>query len=160
MFLHGGWLHLLSNMLFLWIFGDNIEDTLGHAQFLVFYLLCGVAAALLQTLINPDSRIPMIGASGAIFGVMGAYAVKFPHARIVMIGWVLILFTFEVPAWIVMLYYVGTNFFQGIGSISDVMQNRGGTAFFAHLGGFFSGLALIFLMKTRDRFSMRRDLRW
>lgn len=160
MFLHGGWLHLLSNMLFLWIFGDNIEDTLGHTQFLVFYLLCGVAAALLQTLINPDSRIPMIGASGAIFGVMGAYAVKFPHARIVMIGWVLILFTFEVPAWIVMLYYVGTNFLQGIGSISDVMQNRGGTAFFAHLGGFFSGLALIFLMKTRDRFSMRRDLRW
>ncbi len=160
MFLHGGWLHLLSNMLFLWIFGDNVEDALGHFKFLVFYLLCGVSAAMLQTMINPDSRIPMIGASGAIFGVMGAYAVKFPHARIIMVAWVLILFTFEVPAWLVMLYFVGTNFLQSIGSISDVMENRGGTAFFAHLGGFFCGLALIMLMKTRDRYALRRDLRW
>ena len=160
MFLHGGWMHLLGNMLFLWVFGDNVEDILGHGKFLIFYLLCGLAAALLQTAINPDSRIPMIGASGAIFGVMGAYALKFPHSRIVMVGWILILFTFEVPAWLVMLYYVAVNFLQSIGSIADIMANRGGTAFFAHLGGFFCGLLLISLFKTRDRYRMRRDLLW
>ena len=160
MFLHGGWMHLIGNMLFLWVFGDNVEDILGHGKFLIFYLLCGAAAALLQTYINPDSRIPMIGASGAIFGVMGAYAVKFPHARIVMVFWVILLFTFELPAWLVMLYFVGINFLQSVGSVADVMNDRGGTAFFAHLGGFFCGLLLIFTMKTRDRYRQRRDLLW
>jgi membrane associated rhomboid family serine protease len=160
MFLHGGWLHLIGNMLFLWIFGDNIEDILGRGRFLLLYLLCGVAAALTQYAINPDSRVPMIGASGAIFGLMGAYAVKFPHSRIVMVGWLLFVFTFEVPAWLVMVYYLGIQFVSGFGSISDVMGQRGGTAFFAHIGGFFAGLGLVFLFKTRDRYRLRRDLLW
>lgn len=160
MFLHGHWMHLIGNMLFLWVFGDNIEDILGHSKFLFFYLLCGAGAALLQYAIHPDSRIPMIGASGAIFGVMGAYAVKFPHARIVMVFWAILVFTFELPAWLVMLYYVGLNFMQSLGSVAQVTADRGGTAFFAHLGGFFCGLFLILVMKTRDRYRNRRDLLW
>lgn len=160
MFLHGGWMHLLGNMVFLWVFGDNIEDLLGHSRFLAFYLACGVAAALLQFAINPASRVPMVGASGAIFGVMGAYAVKFPHARISMVGWFIILFSFELPAWAVMLYFLGVNLFSGIGAIADVMNERGGTAFFAHLGGFAAGVALILLLKTRVRSRLRHDAAW
>lgn len=160
MFLHGGWMHLLGNMVFLWVFGDNIEDLLGHSRFLAFYLACGVAAALLQFAINPASRVPMVGASGAIFGVMGAYAVKFPHARISMVGWFIILFSFELPAWAVMLYFLGVNLFSGIGAIADVMNERGGTAFFAHLGGFAAGVALILLLKSRVRSRLRHDAAW
>jgi len=160
MFLHGGWMHLIGNMIFLWVFGDNVEDILGHARYLLFYLMCGVAAALLQFAINPESRIPMVGASGAIFGVMGAYAIKFPHARISMIGWFIILFTFEAPAWLVMVYFFGVNFFSGLGAIADVMNERGGTAFFAHLGGFVAGVILILTLKTRCRSRLRQDAAW
>lgn len=160
MFLHGGWMHLIGNMLFLWIFGDNVEDILGHGRFLLFYLLCGCSAALLQYTINPDSTIPMLGASGAIYGVMGAYALKFPHARILMVGWLLFIFTFEVPAWLVMLYYILVQLVSSVGSISDVMSDRGGTAFFAHIGGFITGLLLMFVFPTRDRYRLRRDLLW
>lgn len=160
MFLHGGWMHLLGNMLFLWVFGDNIEDILGSLKFLSFYLLCGVAAAGAQYLINPDSRVPMIGASGAIAGVMGAYLVKFPHSRISMVGWFVIIFSFELPAWVVLLYWFGIQFLSGFGSIADVTAERGGTAFFAHVGGFLAGMALIFLYKTRDPYRQRRDLLW
>jgi membrane associated rhomboid family serine protease len=160
MFLHGGWMHLIGNMLFLWVFGDNIEDILGHGRFLLFYLLCGVAAALLQFAINPGSRIPMVGASGAIYGVMGAYAVKFPHARISMVGWFLFLFTFEVPAWVVMIYYLGVNLVSGFGAIADVMNERGGVAFFAHVGGFAAGVGLVLLMRTRVRSRLRQEAAW
>ncbi len=160
MFLHSGWMHLLGNMLFLWVFGDNIEDILGRGKFLLFYLLCGVAAALGQYAINPDSRVPMIGASGAIAGVMGAYMVKFPHARISMIGWFVIIFTFDLPAWMVLLYWLGIQFLSGVGSIADTMSGRGGTAFFAHIGGFLAGMLIIQLFKTRDRYRYRRDLLW
>jgi len=160
MFLHGGWMHLIGNMIFLWVFGDNVEDILGHARYLLFYLICGVAAALLQFAINPESRVPMVGASGAIFGVMGAYAIKFPHARISMIGWFIILFTFEAPAWLVMVYFFGVNFFSGLGAIADVMNERGGTAFFAHLGGFVAGAILILTLKTRCRSRLRQDAAW
>ena len=160
MFMHGGWMHLIGNMLFLWVFGDNVEDILGRAKYLLFYVLCGTAAALAQYAINPDSRVPMVGASGAIFGVMGAYALKFPHSRIVMIGWMLFVFTFEVPAWLVMLYFIVFQLFEGFSSIGDVFAQTGGTAFFAHIGGFFAGMALIFLFKTRDRYHGRRDLTW
>jgi len=160
MFLHGGWMHLIGNMLFLWVFGDNIEDILGSWKFLLFYLLCGVAAAGGQYLINPDSRVPMIGASGAIAGVMGAYLLKFPHSRISMIGWFVIIFTFELPAWVVLLYWFGIQFLSGVGSIADVTGEKGGTAFFAHMGGFLAGMALIFLFKTRDPYRLRRDLLW
>jgi membrane associated rhomboid family serine protease len=159
-FLHGGWLHLGGNMLFLWVYGDNVEDILGHWQYLLFYLACGLAAGLGQYAIAPDSRVPLIGASGAIAGVMGAYMVKFPHARIVLVGWFVILFTVELPAYVVLLYWLALQFFSGVGSVSDVYAQRGGTAFFAHIGGFIAGIALIFLFKTRDRHRRRRDLLW
>lgn len=159
MFLHGGWMHLLGNMLFLWVYGDNVEDILGHGKFLLFYLTCGVAAALTQYAMAPDSRIPMVGASGAIAGVMGAYMVKFPHARIVLVGWFIIIFTFELPAYIVLLYWFFLQFVSGVGSVAQI-ANRGGVAFFAHIGGFVAGALLILVLKTHQRYHLRRDLYW
>jgi membrane associated rhomboid family serine protease len=150
MFLHGGWLHLAGNMLFLWIYGDNIEDILGHLPFLAFYVLCGIAAALAQYLVNPDSRVPMIGASGAIAGVMGAY----------MVGWFLFVFSLELPAWLVLLYWLAVQFFSGAGAVADTQLHRGGVAFFAHIGGFVAGALLIHIFRTRDRYRLRRDLLW
>jgi membrane associated rhomboid family serine protease len=162
MFLHGGWFHVLGNMWFLWIFGDNIEDILGHGKFLLFYLLCGVAAALLQTVLSYDSRVPMVGASGAIAGVMGAYMVKFPRARI--LTFVLIIFfiyTFEVPAWVMLIYWFALQLFGGFGAIAESQYTQsGGTAFFAHVGGFIAGIVLIHLLGTRERYYRRRDLYW
>jgi len=162
MFVHGGWMHVLGNMWFLWIFGDNIEDILGHGKFLLFYLLCGVAAALLQTYFNYDSRVPMVGASGAIAGVMGAYMVKFPRARI--LTFVLIIFfiyTFEVPAWLMLIYWFVLQLFGGFDAITESQYSQGGgTAFFAHVGGFIAGMILIHLLGTRERYYRRRDLYW
>ncbi len=158
MFLHGGWMHLLGNMLFLWVYGDNIEDILGHGKFLLFYLACGAAAALAQYAMAPDSRIPMVGASGAIAGVMGAYMVKFPHSRIVLAGWFIILFTFDLPAY-VLLYWFALQFISGLGGVAQI-ANRGGVAFFAHIGGFLAGVLLILMFKTRERYRLRRDLYW
>jgi membrane associated rhomboid family serine protease len=160
MFLHGGWLHLIGNMLFLWVFGDNIEDLLGHARYIAFYLACGVAAALAQYVLNPSSRVPMVGASGAIAGVMGAYMLKYPRARIVTVAWFVFLFSFEVPAWLLLIYWFVLQFFSGIGSIADAHMQRGGTAFFAHIGGFLAGMVLVFAFKKRDRRRGRPDLHW
>jgi membrane associated rhomboid family serine protease len=160
MFLHGGWFHLLGNMLFLWVFGDNIEDILGHGRFFVFYIACGIAAALAQYALNPFSRVPMVGASGAIAGVMGAYMVKFPTSRIVTVVWFVFLFSFELPAWLLLIYWFILQFFSGIGSIADAHMQRGGTAFFAHVGGFVAGMILIFYFRTRDRYRTRPDLLW
>ena len=160
LFLHSGWMHLISNMIFLWIFGDNVEDILGHGKFLLFYLLCGIAAAMAQYAVNPESRIPQIGASGAIFGVMGAYLLKFPHSRILTVGWFFILFSFELPAWSCWPTSSACSSSAGSGSIADVLTQRGGIAYFAHIGGFFAGVLLILIMKTRDRFELRRDLLW
>lgn len=160
MFMHGGWMHLGGNMLFLWVYGDNVEDILGHGKYLLFYLLCGLAAALGQYLIAPDSRVPMVGASGAIAGVMGAYMIKFPHSRIVLAGWFIILFTIELPAYVVLLYWIGLQFLSGFGSVSDIAAQKGGVAFFAHIGGFLAGMAIIHLFKTRDRYRLRQDLLW
>ena len=123
-------------------------------------LLRRLNAALLQFAVNPASRVPMVGASGAIFGVMGAYALKFPHARISMIGWFIFLFTFEAPAWVVMLYYLGVNLFSGFGAIADVMNERGGVAFFAHVGGFLAGALLIRLLPVRPRGRLRYESAW
>src|SRR3974390_32133 len=104
MFLHGGWMHLLGNMWFLWIFGDNIEDILGHGKYLLFYLMCGTAAAFTQVFFNPVSRVPMVGASGAIAGVMGAYMIKFPNSRILTLLFIVVFITFvDVPAWIMLI---------------------------------------------------------
>jgi len=161
MFLHAGWMHVLGNMWFLWIFGDNIEDILGHGKYLLFYLVCGVAAALAQTYMNPGSRVPMVGASGAIAGVMGAYMVKFPHSRIRSIITIVFFFTFaEVPAWVMLIYWFAIQFFSGVGSLGSAQSSQGGTAFFAHIGGFLTGLVLVNVMGARERYSRRRDLYW
>lgn len=161
MFLHGGWLHMIGNMWFLWIFGDNIEDILGHGKYLGFYLLCGVVAALAQTLLNPFSRVPMVGASGAIAGVMGAYMIKFPNARIETLAFIFIFLTrFDVPAWLMLIFWFITQLFSGVGSIGYTSASEGGTAFFAHIGGFVAGMILIKAMRTREIYWRRRDLHW
>ncbi|HTX36302.1 MAG TPA: rhomboid family intramembrane serine protease [Bryobacteraceae bacterium] len=161
MFLHGGWLHVLGNMWFLWIFGDNIEDILGHGKYLLFYLLCGVAAGLTQTLMTEGSRVPMVGASGAIAGVMGAYMVKFPRSRIDTIVFIFIFFTrIDVPAWLMLIYWFAVQFFSGVGSIGYSQASQGGTAFFAHIGGFLTGIALVNLLGARERYYRRRDVYW
>jgi membrane associated rhomboid family serine protease len=158
MFLHAGWMHVLGNMLFLWVFGDNVEDILGHGKYLLFYLLCGIAAGLAQMLLDPYSRVPMVGASGAIAGVMGAYLVKFPRSQVVMLTWFIFIFTFDLPAWVMLIYWFGLQLFGGFGSVGEAAQ--GGTAFFAHIGGFIVGIILIHVMGTRQRYWHRKDLSW
>lgn len=162
MFLHGGWMHVLGNMWFLWIFGDNIEDILGKGKYLIFYLLCGAAAGMTQVLASPYSRIPTVGASGAIAGVMGAYLVKFPHSRIYSLVTIIFFFTtVDVPAWIMLIYWFALQLFSGVGSIGySHVSESGGVAFFAHVGGFLAGVVLINLMAPRERFSRRQDLYW
>jgi membrane associated rhomboid family serine protease len=152
MFLHGGFLHVIGNMWFLWIFGKGIEDLLGHFRFLIFYLLCGLAAGFVHVLLNPYSTMPTIGASGAIAGVMGAYLVKFPRARIVTLVLIFIFFTtLDIPAAFLLLYWFVMQFFSGIGSISESQYAGGDVAWFAHVGGFLAGMALIFLMPAQKR---------
>ncbi len=144
MFLHGGLGHLLSNMLFLYIFGDNLEDKLGHFVYLAFYLICGLAATGLQILVNPNSLIPQLGASGAIAGVMGGYLVLFPRNKIEVIiplGWIFRRAT--VPAYFMLFYWVAFQFLFGVGSLASMNQAMGGVAYFAHVGGFAAGWLLI-----------------
>jgi membrane associated rhomboid family serine protease len=161
MFMHGGWMHLIGNMWFLWIYGDNVEDILGHSKYLAFYLLCGIAAAMLHILTAPYSRVPTLGASGAIAGVMGAYLVKFPHSRIITLVPIFIFFTtLEIPAIIMLVYWFAIQIFSGFGTIGDSNIARGGVAWFAHVGGFIAGIILIYVMRTRERFRYRRDLQW
>ncbi len=154
MFLHASWLHLIGNMWVLWIFGDNIEDHLGHFKYLVFYLVTGVAAALLHTALNPAMRIPSVGASGAIAGVMGAYFVLFPSARVLTIVPLFVFITFLwLPAWIVLGYWFVLQFLTGAAtSIAATSRTTGGgIAFWAHVGGFVAGIALIKLFPARPR---------
>ncbi len=152
MFLHGGWLHVIGNMWYLWIFGDNVEDRLGHGRYLVFYLLCGAAAGLAHAVINPDSYVPTIGASGAIAGVMGAYFVLYPRSRVLTL---IPLFVFieiiEIPA----IYFLGFWFlmqlFSGVGSVARTTGTEGGIAFWAHVAGFVAGLAGVFAFRQPER---------
>jgi membrane associated rhomboid family serine protease len=161
MFLHGGWMHVLGNMWFLWIFGDNVEDLLGHWKFLLFYLLCGVAAALGQVLSNPYSTAPMVGASGAIAGVMGAYLIKFPRARVLTLVFILFFITtIEIPAPIMLAYWFVIQLFSGLGSIARTHLTDGGVAFFAHVGGFIAGMVLVSIMGVNDRYKRHRDNYW
>lgn len=140
MFLHGGVMHLAGNMLYLWIFGDNLEDELGHGKFLGFYLLCGVGAALAQVISNPDSQVPMVGASGAIAGVLGGYLLLFPKARIDVLFIIVIIFRIiPVPAWIVLGFWFALQVFSGAATPADA----GGVAYWAHAGGFVVGMVLI-----------------
>lgn len=140
MFMHGGWMHLGGNMLYLWIFGDNVEDRFGPVKFLLFYLVCGVAATFAQYWVNPNSAIPNVGASGAIAGVLGAYLLMFPKARVnVLLGRQVV----AMPAFIVLGLWIALQLFSGVGSIADTAQtDRGGVAFMAHVGGFFAGVVL------------------
>jgi membrane associated rhomboid family serine protease len=162
MFLHGSWSHVLGNMWYLWIFGDNVEDRVGHGRFIVFYLLCGIVAALGQVAVSPHSTLPTIGASGAIAGVMGAYLIKFPHARILTLIPIIIFWTtIEIPAAIILVYWFILQFFSGIGSVGYSQASQGGgVAFFAHVGGFVAGMVLVNVMGTKERYSRRRDLQW
>lgn len=152
MFLHGGFLHLLSNMWMLWIFGDNVEDSMGHGRYLVFYLACGGVAVAAQAVMYPLSEVPMIGASGAISGVLGAYLLTYPRARILTLVPIIIFFTvIEIPAFVFLLFWFVLQFLQGsyhlltFGSLSD-----GGVAWWAHVGGFVAGAVLIFFFRQRN----------
>jgi membrane associated rhomboid family serine protease len=145
MFMHGGWLHLIGNMWFLWIFGNNIEDATGRFRFVVFYLLCGVAAALTQSLITPKSGVPMVGASGAISGVMGAYVVLYPRVRVHMLVFLGFFITrIAVPAYLMLGYWFLLQLVGG-----GLANEMGGTAFFAHVGGFLAGMLLIYPFRNR-----------
>ena len=154
MFLHGGWMHILGNMLFLWVFGRNVEDLIGGGRFLVFYLLCGLAAALIQVVTNFYSPVPTIGASGAISGVMGAYLIKFPRARIVTLVFIVFFVTtLDIPSALLLLFWFGMQFLNGLGSLAQTDYTGGGVAWFAHVGGFVAGMLLIraFPQKRRWR---------
>lgn len=140
MFLHGGWFHLAGNMLFLWIYGDNLEEEMGHGGFLLFYLASGVVAGLAQALPDPGSLIPMVGASGAIAGVMGGYLLLFPRARVDVLFIFIIFFRIiAIPAWIVLVIWLGIQIFWGLSTPGDL----GGVAHWAHVGGFVAGLILV-----------------
>jgi len=159
MFLHGSWMHLLGNMWFLWLFGNNIEDSMTRPRFLAFYLLTGLGAAFAQVLADPASQLPMVGASGAISGVMGAYLVLFPRARvytIVVLGF--IIQSIALPAWGMLIYWM---FLQVAGGLSSIVSERsGGVAFWAHVGGFAAGIVLIKLFERRDRVQAHLRHRW
>ncbi len=146
MFLHGGWFHLIGNMWFLWIFGNNVEDSMGHARFAVFYVVCGLVAAALQMVSKPDSAVPMVGASGAIGGVMGAYVMLYPHVRVqmlVVLGFYVT--TIAMPAAFMLGYWF---LIQLIGGAATLNQEGGGVAFWAHVGGFAAGALLIRLFRN------------
>lgn len=148
MFMHGGWFHLLGNMWFLWIFGDNVEDSMGPVRFFIFYILCGLAAAAAQTITNTSSILPMVGASGAIGGVMGGYARLYPHARVHTLIFLGIIFTtMSIPAYVMLGYWFLLQVLSGIPGLSAA---GGGVAFWAHVGGFLAGVVLVGVFREHD----------
>lgn len=156
MFLHADWLHLASNMLSLWIFGDNVEDQLGHRRFLVFYLMCGVVAALAETRLSPDSFIPMIGASGAIAGVMGAYLVMYPRSRVLVLLFLIFYITVvEIPAVFFLAFWFLTQVVGTLGRAADNPAATGGVAFAAHAAGFLAGAASVRFWRQPERAEWR-----
>jgi membrane associated rhomboid family serine protease len=147
MFMHGGWMHIIGNMWFLWLFGNNVEDAMGTARFIIFYLVCGLAAAGLQVAMSPDSIVPMVGASGAIGGVMGAYIVLYPRVNVHMLIFLgFFVTTVAVPAVFMLAYWLLIQLISGVFSLG---AERGGVAFWAHVGGFAGGMALIFLFRDQ-----------
>jgi membrane associated rhomboid family serine protease len=154
MFLHGGWMHLIGNMWFLWIFGNNVEDSMGRIRFVAFYLICGLAAAALQVFLSPSSRIPRVGATGAISGIMGAYVLLYPKVRVHLI-YIIIFFIgrFTLPAWMMLGYWFLIQLLGGWASWGD---EGGGTAFWAHVGGFAAGALLIPIMQDRELVARHR----
>ncbi len=151
MFLHAGWVHLIGNMWFLWVFGSHIEDVMGGARFLVFYLSCGVASAVVQLAMTLHSPIPTLGASGAIAGVMGAFLVLYPRVRVYSLIFVLFVFMVEIPAAFMLIYWFGIQLVNGV-FLSHGFSDSGGTAWFAHVGGFLAGLFLIRLFPNTRRY--------
>jgi membrane associated rhomboid family serine protease len=159
MFLHGSWMHLLGNMWFLWLFGNNIEDSMTRPRFVVFYLGCGLAAAMAQVMAEPGSGVPMVGASGAISGVMGAYLVLFPRVRVfTMVPLGFFLHQMALPAWAMLLYWAFLQFAGGVMSLAS--EQAGGVAFWAHLGGFAAGVVLIKLFERQDRVAAHATHHW
>lgn len=149
-FLHGGWMHLIGNMWFLWVFGDNIEDELGHGVYLIFYVISGLIASVVHIGISPSSNIPIVGASGAIAGVMGAYMVRFPMSRVVTLIPLFIIFTtIELPAFVLLIYWFGIQFVSGAMTLDEA--SGGGVAWWAHVGGFITGIVLIWLLRPQRR---------
>lgn len=144
MFMHAGWVHLGGNMLYLWIFGDNVEDNFGHLKFLIFYLLCGLAATFAQLMFSLNSNVPNLGASGAIAGVLGAYIVLFPQARVTVVGGRGV---FPVPALIVIGLWFVIQLFSEVGAVTSATTDTGGVAFMAHIGGFIAGFLLTFIFR-------------
>jgi rhomboid family protein len=159
MFLHGSWMHLIGNMWFLWLFGNNIEDSMTRPRFLAFYLLCGIAAALTQVIVEPDSGAPMVGASGAISGVMGAYLVLYPRVRVytlVPLGFFIT--TMRLPAWGMLIYWMVLQLLGGVTGI--FAKESGGVAFWAHVGGFLAGVVLIKLFAKPNHVVMHQQEQW
>lgn len=151
MFLHGGWMHVIGNMWYLWIFGDNVEDRMGHGRFLAFYLLCGILSGFAHAYLNADSPVPTIGASGAIAGVMGAYFILFPHSRVLTLVPILFFVQFiEIPAFFFLGFWILLQFFQGTASLM-ADQSLGGVAWWAHFGGFVIGMLLQFIFRNPRR---------
>jgi membrane associated rhomboid family serine protease len=150
MFMHGGWLHIIFNMLFLWIFGNNIEDSMGRVRYVAFYLLGGLAAGLTQVFVSPDSTTPLVGASGAIAGVLGGYALLYPRARVLTAVFVFFIFLVEIPALVMLGIWIFLQFLPAVGQLaSPDVGSQGGVAYFAHIGGFLFGLLAIKLFATR-----------
>ncbi|MEM9191154.1 MAG: rhomboid family intramembrane serine protease [Myxococcota bacterium] len=161
MFMHGGWWHVIGNLWFLWIFGDNVEDALGKGRFVAFYLLSGLAAAATQIAIDPFSSVPMVGASGAIAGVLAAYVVLYPKARVITV--IPFLALAEVPAFLFIFVWFGLQLLSAYASLGTIGANVGGTAFFAHVGGFVAGLGLLFALrpsKAPPKPEPARERRW
>ncbi|MGE3344615.1 MAG: rhomboid family intramembrane serine protease [Vicinamibacterales bacterium] len=161
MFLHGGWMHLIGNMLFLWVFGNNIEDSMSRPRFIVFYLLCGVAAALAQVYSEPDAIVPMVGASGAISGVMGGYLILYPRVRVyTMIPLGFIFTTVALPAWVMLIYWMALQFFNGYFVSAVTAAGADNVAYWAHIGGFVAGVVLIKLFARSDAVARHRSDPW
>jgi membrane associated rhomboid family serine protease len=160
LFLHAGWMHIIGNMLFLWAFGKSLEDAMGHTKFLIFYFACGVAAGLTHCFFNYYSNVPTVGASGAIAGVMGAYLIKFPRAYIHTLIFFFFITLVDIPAAFILIYWFVTQLFSGVGSIASTRLTDQGVAWFAHIGGFVSGMILVKAMGTRQRYFPRRDIYW
>lgn len=160
MFMHGGFMHIAGNMLYLWVFGDNIEDNFGHLKFAIFYVICGLFASFSQILLDPQSVIPTLGASGAIAGVLGAYLVMFPKNRVnSLLPLGIIWTTVNVPAWVMLGLWIVLQFFSQVAAISShTAQTRGGgVAYMAHIGGFIAGMILVFLFRTKSKAVLNED---
>ncbi|WP_224247420.1 rhomboid family intramembrane serine protease [Hyalangium gracile] len=161
MFLHGGWGHILGNCLFFWVFGNNVEDSMGRLRFVIFYLLCGLIAAGAHVAIDPASPVPTVGASGAISGVLGAYLVLYPRVRVnLLVPIFFILRIFQVPAWLVLIYWFGLQLLSGLPQLSPIRPDAsGGVAVWAHIGGFVAGVVLIKLFENRNYTAQRTTWR-